>query len=130
MDTKRFYTALSRTTNIELVRINNKMLLPMYKTRKQPSLELTNVHGSAHQNEKIYEVTFEKSDRIYVGCTCDEIETRLKWHLSSKKSQVYALRSKGPQISLVLSTNHKARKLKTDTVSTVSTPQLTLNTLT
>ena len=76
MDKKQLYTALSRCTDIGLVRWDNAQLLPRYTTRRQPTLKLTGVHGSAQQNGKIYEVTFEASARVYIGCTCEELENK------------------------------------------------------
>ena len=66
-------------------------------------LELTGVNGSAQQSGKTYKITFEQSDHVYVGCTCEELETRIQWHLTNTKSQVYTHRHKGPRISLVCS---------------------------
>ena len=39
-------------------------------------------------NGKIYKVTFD-NDKIYIGCTCEELQKRLEWHLKNKNSQVY-----------------------------------------
>ena len=107
MDKKQLYTALSRCTDIA-------QLLPRYTTRMQPTLELTGVHGSAQQNGKIYEVTFEASDRVIHRLHLRGVlhgsngtyqlsisSTRLQSHLKNKKSQVYAHWHEGPQISLV-----------------------------
>ena len=40
--------------------------------------------------------------RLYVGSTCEELNTRLKWHLSDKKSQVYKNRKDNPKIELTV----------------------------
>ena len=40
----------------------------------------------------------------YVGSTCEELETRFKWHLSNNKSQVFEHRDKNPKIELIINT--------------------------
>ena len=53
--------------------------------------------------------------RLYVGSTCEELNTRLKWHLSNKKSQVYKNRKDNPKIELIVTSLmknlRKCRKL-------------------
>ena len=39
---------------------------------------------------------------VYVGSTCEELETRLKWHLSDKKSQVFKYKKENPKIQLIV----------------------------
>ena len=39
-----------------------------------------------YQNSKIYKITDNTSDMIYVGSTCKTLELRLKQHISSNKS--------------------------------------------
>ena len=74
MDKTQMCTALSRTTKFEYIHLGEKS----YYNRKSPELELT--------NSKIYEVIFD-NELIYVGSTCEELETRLKWHKTNKKKK-------------------------------------------
>lgn len=46
-------------------------------------------------------MTFD-DDKVYVGSTCENIETRLKWHLTNNKSQVYKHRNNNPRIELIV----------------------------
>ena len=91
MDKKQLYTAMSRTTRFDYLHVNNKMLKNIYFNRKKPVLELVNSKfNSLFKNGKIYKVT----SYIYVGSTCQKLKTRLKWHLSNNKSQVFKHRTK------------------------------------
>ena len=88
MDRKHLYTALSRTTKLEYIHLNNKELNNRYINREQPILELINSKfNSLYKNGKIYKVTFN-NEMVYVGSTCEELETRIKWHLSNKQSGI------------------------------------------
>ena len=88
MDKKQLYTALSRTTKFEYTHINNRELNNKYFNRKTPVLELTNTKiNSLYCNGKIYKVTFS-DNKIYIGSTCEDLSTRLTWHLTNKNSQV------------------------------------------
>ena len=96
------YTALSRTRKFEFIRLNFKELNNRYVTREQPTLELTNSKfNSLYKNGKIYKIMFDDG-RLYVGSTREELNTRLKWHLSDKKSQVYKNRKDNPKIELTV----------------------------
>ena len=65
-------------------------------------MELTNSKfNSLYKNGKIYKIMFDDG-RLYVGSTCEELNTRLKWHLSNKKSQVYKNRKDNPKIELIV----------------------------
>ena len=102
MDKKQLYTALSRTTKFDYIRINNKETSNKYFNRRQPVLELVNSKfNSLHKNRKIYKVTFDNK-MVYVGSTCEELETRFKWHLSNNKSQVFKHKDKNPKIELII----------------------------
>ena len=66
-----------------------------------PVLELTNAKfNSLYKEGKIYRVDFDDGT-VYVGSTCESLETRLKWRLSSKDSQVFKNRSENPKIELI-----------------------------
>ena len=106
------YTALSRTRKFEFIRLNFKELNNRYVTREQPTLELTNSKfNSLYKNGKIYKIMFDDG-RLYVGSTCEELNTRLKWHLSNKKSQVYKNRKDNPKIELIVTSPSADEKLK------------------
>ena len=102
MDKKQLYTALSRTTQFDYIHFNNKELNNKYFNRKQPVLELVNSKfNSLYKNGKIYKVTFDNK-MVYVGSTCEELETRFKWHLSNSKSQVFKHKDKNPKLELLI----------------------------
>ena len=102
VDKKQLYTALSRTTKLEYVHLNFKELNKVYKVRMQPLLELVNSRlNSLYKNGKIYKVTFD-NEKTYVGCTCEELETRLKWHLTNKNSQVFKFKNENPKMELIV----------------------------
>ena len=110
MDKKQLYTALSRTTKLEHIHINNKEINNRYCDRRQPILELVNAKfNSLYKNGKIYKVSFE-NENIYVGSTCELLETRLKWHLSNNKSQVFKHKSKKPKIELIVNAPSNDKK--------------------
>ena len=110
MDKKQLYTALSPATKFEYLHINNKELNNKYFNRKQPKIELVNSRlNSLYRNGKIYKVTFD-NEMIYVGSTCEELETRLKWHLSNNKSQVFKHKDKNPNIGLIINAPSNDKK--------------------
>ena len=74
---------MSRTKKKYIYIINQKELNNKYENRHQSSLELTNSRFKG----KIYKVTFD-NDLIYIGSTCEELETRFKWHLSNKSNKL------------------------------------------
>ena len=102
MDKKQLYTALSRTTKLEYIKLNNKEINNKYFNRRRPTLEIVNSKcNSSYKNEKVYKVTFNNG-MVYVGSTCEDIETRLKWHISNKKSQVFKHKDKKQKIELIV----------------------------
>ena len=104
MDKKQLYTALSRTTKFEYIHLNDKETNNKYINRKQPILELVNSKfNSLYKNGKIYKVIFD-NEMVYIGSTCEELETRLKWHLSNNKSQVFKYKNTNPKIELLMNT--------------------------
>lgn len=58
--------------------------------------------NSAFQNGLIYKVTFEGSNKIYIGCTTQILEERLEQHKSDKKNACYRYRNKKPKIELIV----------------------------
>ena len=102
MDKKQLYAALSRTTKLEYIHLNNKEINNKYFNRRQPMLELTNSKfNSLYKNGKIYKVVFD-NEKVYIGSTCEELETRLKWHLWNTKSQVFEHKNNNPKIQLIV----------------------------
>ena len=65
--------------------------------------------NSSHKNGKIYKVTFNNG-MVYVGSTCEDIETHLKWHISNKKSQVFKHKDKKPKIELIFNAPSNDKK--------------------
>ena len=101
MDKKLLYTALSRTTKYNYICLDNSKLNTKYVNRKMPFLELTNAKfNSLYSEGKIYKILVD--DKIYVGSTCEDLETRLSRHLKDRKSQIYKYRKKKPQIELIV----------------------------
>ena len=47
---------------------------------------------------------------IYVGSTCKELETRLKWHNTTKRSQEFKYKDCKPEIKLIVNAPCKDRK--------------------
>ena len=110
MDKKQVYTALSRTTKMEYIHINNKEINNKYFNKKQPVLELVNSKfNSLYRNGKIYKITFDNR-MVYVGSTCKELETRFKWHLSNMKSQVFKNKKHNPKIELIINAPSNDKK--------------------
>lgn len=103
MDKKQLYTCLSRTTKYEYIHLDSHELNYCYRIREQPRLELVNSHfNSDYLKGKIYKITLKKCDKVYIGSTCEELETRLKWHVSNNTSQVFKNKRYNPKIELVV----------------------------
>ena len=110
MNKKQLYTALSRTTKLEYIHLNNKETNNKYFNKRQPILELVNSRfNSLYKNGKIYKVKFDNG-MVYVGSTCEELETRLKWHLSNNKSQVFKNKGHDPKIELIVNAPSNDKK--------------------
>ena len=110
MDKKQLYTALSRTTQLEYIHVNNKEINNKYFNKRQPVLELVNSKfNSLYKNGKIYKVTFDNG-MVYVGSTCEDLKTRLKWHLSNMKNQVFKNKDKKPKIELIINAPSNDKK--------------------
>ncbi|CAB4003980.1 Hypothetical predicted protein, partial [Paramuricea clavata] len=73
-------------------------------TNKQTTFELVNAkQNSVFKEGKIYKIIFEKGGLVYVGSTCNKLETRLKGHLSGKSSPLFANACNRPLIKLIVS---------------------------
>lgn len=111
MDKKMLYTALSRTHKFEFIHLNFKDLKTKYKYRGQPIIELVNSKfNSLFKNGKIYEVSFKHSNKLYIGSTCDDLQTRLEQHLKDSKSRVHEYKKYGPKIKLIINAPSKDKK--------------------
>ena len=90
--------------------MNNNKINNKYFNKRQPILELVNSKfNSLYKNGKIYQVTFDNG-LVYVGSTCEELETRLKWHLSNMKSQVFKNKQHKPKIELIVNAPSNDKK--------------------
>ena len=86
------------------------MLPKSYYNGKLPELELINTkHNPLFKNGKIYEVSFD-NELIYVGSTREALETRLSWHKTNKKSQVFRYKDHIPEIKLIVNAPCKDKK--------------------
>ena len=102
MDVKEMYTSLSRTTKLEYIHLDNKKKCRWYREREQAEMIIVNSYFNAdYQNGKIYQITFENNDKIYVGCTTQLLEDRLDEHYLNQKSAVYKYRDDNPKIDLI-----------------------------
>ena len=64
---------------------------------------VSNSHfNSDYLEGKIYKITLEKCDKVYIGSTCEELETRLKWHVSNNTSQAFKNKRYNHKIELVV----------------------------
>ena len=111
MDIKELYTALSRTTKLEYIHLDDSKLNSIYVTRKQPKLVILNTYfNSDYQNGKIYEIGFELNSNHYVGSTCQELNERLSEHCNNPKSVIYKYRNDKPVIKININAPCKDKK--------------------
>ena len=101
MDIKQLYTALSRTTKLDFIHLNFNKLNTKYKPKEEVLFETCNVIQNTFQNGKIYKVTFNDK-KIYIGSTCNDLNTRFEQHMKDEKSQVFMNKNKNPQIKLIV----------------------------
>ena len=102
MDKKQLYTALSRTTKLEYIHLDDNDLKKRYFIREQSKEEIAKTTSDLkYNNGKIYKIKFSNGE-LYVGSTCDDLETRLKWHLVDKKSVVHKKKLLRPKIELIV----------------------------
>lgn len=102
MNDKEMYTSLSRTTKLEYIHLDNKTKCKWYREREQAEMIIVNSYFNAdYQNGKIYEITSENNDKIYVGCTTQLLEDRLDEHKLNQKSAIYKYRDGNPKIDLI-----------------------------
>ena len=48
--------------------------------------------------------------KLYIGSTCEDLQTRLKYHLSNKKSQVFKHKDKKPKTELIINAPSNDKK--------------------
>lgn len=102
MDVKEMYTCLSRTTKLEYIHLDNNKKKKWYGEREQDNMVIVNSYfNDDYQNGKIYQITCEKNDKIYVGCTTQLLEERLNAHYQNSKCVVYKYRDDKPKIDLI-----------------------------
>ena len=111
MDVKEMYTALSRTTKLEYIHLDNKKICSKYKEREQDEMIIINSYFNAdYQNGKIYEVIFESNPNYYVGSTTRLLKDRLFEHCNNPKSAIYKYRNDKPKIRLICNCPCKDKK--------------------
>ena len=102
MDSKELYTSLSRTTKLEYIHLDNNKIRSSYGQRQQNRMSILNLGiDTEYHNGKIYQITFEKNDKIYVGCRTQLLEDRLDEHKLNQKSAIYKYRADNPKIDLI-----------------------------
>ena len=106
MDKRQLYTSLSKATKLEHIHLDAKKLNKRYHPGEYPPLKLFNANKNQYSNGKIYKVTFNDG-RIYIGSTARILSKRLKWHITQKRSQVYANRDKDPKLELIVNAPSK-----------------------
>ena len=65
--------------------------------------------NSLYREGKIYKVTLN-SGKIYVGSTCEDLNTRLNWHTTNKKSAIFKHKNEEPKIELITDAPSKGKK--------------------
>ena len=103
MDSKMLYTALSRVKlNFRNIHLDHKSLKKQYTIRKQSARELCNSYfNTLYLKGKIYEVSFAKSDRVYVRSICRELVDRPAEHKANPNSAIYKHKRQKPCIKLL-----------------------------
>lgn len=87
MDKKQLYTALS-TTNYNYIHLNNNSLNNEYVTRERAKMEIVNSYiDGNYNNGKIYKIEFKNCDKVYIGSTTGELQTRLMQHLANSNTK-------------------------------------------
>ena len=110
-DTNRMYTSLSRTTKLEYIHLDNKKKCRWYRERQQDEMIMLNSYFNAdYQNGKIYQITFENNNKIYVGCTTQLLEERLDEHCINTKLAIYKYRDDSPIIDLICIVHVKTKR--------------------
>ena len=88
MDKKQLYTTSSRTTKLEYIHLNNKKL--KIKCTKAPYIKMESVNSYSnddYNSGQIYQIIFEHNDKVYVGCSIRNLQTRLQSILPIRRVQ-------------------------------------------
>ena len=109
MERKQMYTALSRTTKLEYVRID-KPARYYCKPKEYPSVVANSYFNYDFHNGQVYEISFELIDKLYVGCSTRNLQQRLDEHINDKKSPVFKYRNMKPTIRPIICCPCKDRK--------------------
>ena len=109
MDRKQMYTALSRTTKLEYIRID-KPARYYCKPKEYPSEVVNSYFNDDYHNGQVYEISFELIDKLYVGCSIRNLQHRLDEHINDKKSTVYKYRNMKPTILPIICCPCRDRK--------------------
>ena len=111
MDKKQLYTTSSRTTKLEYIHLNNKKL--KIKCTKAPYIKMESVNSYSnddYNSGQIYQIIFEHNDKVYVGCSIRNLQTRLQEHIADKKSPVYKYKDDNPTTTPIIRAPCKDRK--------------------
>ena len=101
MDREQMYTALSRTTKLEYIRID-KPARYYCKPKEYPSVVANSYFNDDYHNGQVYEISFELIDKLYVRCSIRNLQQRLDEHINDKKSPVFKYRNMKPTIRPII----------------------------
>ena len=103
------YTALSRTTKLEYIRID-KPARYYCKPKEYPSVVVNSYFNDDYHNGQVYKISFELIDKLYVGCSIRNLQQWLDEHINDKKSPVFKYRNMKPTIRPIICCPCKDRK--------------------
>ncbi|CAH3186249.1 unnamed protein product [Porites evermanni] len=76
-----------------------------------PKMEIVNSYLNSDFNSgEIYKIEFKNCDKVYIGNTTGELQTRLTQHLTNNKSPVYQYRLHKPTIKLLVNAPSKGKR--------------------
>ena len=85
IDKKELYTtALSRSTRLEYIRLENKEVRVVCCDKVNKDPEQVSVGRSEYQHGNVYKVVFN-DESVYIGSTCRTIEKQLANHASARR---------------------------------------------
>lgn len=74
-------------------------------------MEIVNSYLNSDFNSgEIYKIEFKNCDKVYIGNTTGELQTRLTQHLTNNKSPVYQYRLHKPTIKLLVNAPSKGKR--------------------
>ena len=102
VDSKELYTSLSRTTKLEYIHLDNNKIRSSYGQRQQNNTSILNLGiDTEYHNGKLYQITFQNNDKVYVGCRTQLLKDLLDEHKLDQKSAIYKYRDDNPKIYLI-----------------------------